>query len=222
MSQPQIDLLPESIRASCQAGVRTGQYIASVAAGILIVIVAATHTQFERQRVSEQLAETKKQANYVLGLEAEAAELQYRLEQATEFIELQKRVAWPMEIGAILATMINRMSSTITLDSIDMNAGARRSGRSPRHRGMDDAGESRMLRGEISGFASSDDEIAEFIAGLQKLKPFDEVSLDFSRGRAVWGMPAREFRMSFRIHFDAEYDVEHLTVMSSEEVRDVQ
>jgi len=208
LRQHPIDLLPESVRARGQARVRAGRYVTAAAVSIVLVILATTHSRLELEHAREALVAAREQADLVLNAEAKAAELGDMIRQVRRHIDQYECIALPLDPSAVLATVINRMPEGMTLDRIDLDAGARRAARTPRSRGAvnDDQTPPRVLIAEISGFAPNDRHIAEFVGRLDETPPLRAVSLDFSRTRVLRGHSAREFRLSFRIDLDATYE----------------
>jgi len=115
-----------------------------------------------------------------------------------------------VEISAVMATVVNALPASVTLEQIDIDAGTRAGGRSPRARTTSEkkaAAPPRILTCEISGFASSDGHIAELVNRLEATPPFRNVNLDFTRTRKVNDLDAREFRLSFKIDLNGRYEV---------------
>ena len=125
----------------------------------------------------------------------------------------------PGPISAVRATVINHLPERVTLDQFDIDAGARAMTHSPRATGVETKEDSppRGLHGEVSGFASSDQQIAELVSRLTDVPLFRDVNLDFSRTRDVNKRDAREFRLSFKIDLDAIYAVTFRHQASEEE-----
>ena len=206
--QHPVDLLPSSIRARSLAGLRTGRYIAACVLGLIIVIAVATASRVRLDRVQHRLEAVRDQANMVMAADEQAAGLRADLGKIHEFIDRYGQIALPLETSRVLATAIRELPASVTLDRIEINAGARRSARSARSRGRDgEEAPPRILTGTLSGFAVSDGEIAALVARLRDIPPFSEVSLDFTRTRVVRGRAAREFGLSFRIDLELAYDV---------------
>jgi hypothetical protein len=213
--QHSIDLMPASIRERSQARLRAGQFIAFAIISLTLTIIAATHSSIALSSAQERLFETSAQAEQVFATEARAAQLRHELEEITGFTRLYERLALPLNVGDVLATVVNALPDSVTLDQVDIDAGPRATGRTARSRsgaggGGGDARETatpRLLTGEISGFAANDQHIAELVARLESTPPFEAVSLDFSRSRRVHDRDAREFRVSFRIDLDTTYRV---------------
>ncbi len=206
--QHPVDLLPGSFRARSLAGLRTGRYVAACLLGLIIVIAVATASRVQLDRVRHRFEAAQDQANMVMAADEQAAGLRAELGAIHAFIDGYHRIALPLETSRVLATTIRELPASVTLDRIELDAGARRSARSARSRsGNDEEAPPRILIGELSGFAASDAEIAALVARLRDIPPFSEVSLDFSRTRVVRDRAAREFSLSFRIDLDAVYDV---------------
>jgi Tfp pilus assembly protein PilN len=208
MSQKPLDLLPESIRRDCQKGVRIRRYIAAVVAATVVVVVTSTHTRVQLSHAQESLAKARITADLVLKTEAQADELRSRLQLAEREIELHDRIAIPFGVSSLLATITNRLPESVSLDRIDFTITASRlQPRTARARKEGTADSSvpqrRLMLGEITGFAASDEDISRLIEALQETLPFGNATLDFSRTRVVRGHQAREFRMSFRFDVDS-------------------
>ncbi len=209
MTQRAIDLLPDSIRARSQAGVVAGRYVVSLLIAVVLLGLAATHSRLMLDLARQRLRVAEEQADIVLSAEAEADQLRRMLDDTRNFIRRYELIAMPFEITRVLATLINAMPETATLDRIDLYAGVTRSGRSARgRRASDTEGPApRSLTGELSGFALTDQDVAEFVNSLIDIRLFRQVSLDFTRSRTVRGKMARGFRISFRTDLDDRFEV---------------
>ncbi len=216
--QHSIDLMPEALRARSQAGLRMGQLLAFGVISMTITIAIATHSRIALSTAQDRLFETAGAAEQLFATEARASELKHELEAIRGFTRFYDRLAFPLRIGDVLNTIVNMMPESITLDQVELDAGARTLGRSTRARGTEkgDQNSPRILTGEISGFAANDQQIAELVTALEQTPPFENVSLDFSRGRRVNDRDAREFRLSFRISLDHTYVVKYRDVATSQ------
>ena len=205
--QHSIDLLPEGIDARSRAGQRMGRFGSASAVVIIMLVVAATHSRWALHRAQVDLFNTSAQATEILSIEAKARTLQRVLTDSEQFIDMYKKVVMPIDASAVLATVIRNLPESATLDQIDLNAAVRPATRSPRSKAdtRNDGPAPRILNGEVSGFAASDQHIAELVSRLSGTPPFKDVSLDFSRTREVRGQSAREFRVSFRIDLETAY-----------------
>ncbi|MHC4653255.1 MAG: PilN domain-containing protein, partial [Planctomycetota bacterium] len=210
MTQRQIDLLPDAIRARSQAGVVAGRYVAAMLIGVVLLGLTATHSRLMLDLARERLRVAEEQANIVLAAEAKAAQLRRSLNETRDYIRRYEKIALPVEVSRVVATIINELPASATIDRVDLQAGARQRNRSTRSRGTvrPDEPLPRVLMGDISGFAATDQDVAEIVANLEGLRLFEQVSLDFSRTRVVRERNAREFRISIRADLDVRYDVE--------------
>lgn len=213
--QHSIDLLPQAIQAQSQAGLRMGRFGAASAVVIVMLVVAATHSRFVLHQAQMDLFNTSAKASNVLEIEAKAAQLRKILADTRQFIDRYGQAAYPLDMSVILASVVHSLPPSVTLDQVDLNAGAGQPTLGTRSKGMPVKGQPgarpgapRVLKGEISGFAASDEHIAELVSRLDSTPPFKGVSLDFTRTREVRGQSAREFRLSFRIDLEATYKVE--------------
>jgi hypothetical protein len=209
VTQHAINLLPDSIRIRSEAGIRTGRSITAVVAAVIVVVLLATHSRFDLEHARHALQRAQTKADHVLTTEATATELTEMLREVHDEIEHYDRIAHPIEVSAVLATVVNQLPPSIALDRIDIDAGARLRSRSTRSRSPDPADQKprRVLNGELSGLAPTDQDIAELVAALDGIDLFRSVSLDFSRTRAVRGRSAREFRLSFHVDLESRYVV---------------
>lgn len=209
MSQPPIDLLPESIRARSQAAVVAGRYIAVLLIASMLLLVPATHSRFQLESARDRMRAAEEQADLVLTAEAKASQLRDELRETRVFIDRYEHLAMPIPMSRLIATITNELPASATLDRIDLNAAGRNARGLVRRRGLRDNSESpqRLLIGELSGFAASDRDVADFVERLDSLGLCRQVSLDFSRTRNIRGRSAREFRVSFRIDLDRAYEV---------------
>ena len=212
MTQRPIDLLPDSIRARSQAGVVAGRYVAALLIGVVLLGLTATHSRLMLDLARDRLRVAEEQADIVLSAEARAARLRRSLNDTRDYIRRYEWIALPLEVSRVIATVINELPASATLDRIDLQAGARQRNRSTRSRGAvrPDDPLPRVLKGELSGFAATDQDVAQIVANLEALGLFGQVSLDFSRTRTVREHNAREFRISFQADLDLRYEVEDL------------
>ncbi len=227
MRQHSVDLLPDSIRLCNQAGMRMGRWLMLMIGTSLLVVALVTHSRIQLQSSHEALVVAESQANQALAVEQRAQDLRSILQAGRDEIEHYQTLAFPLEISTVLSTLINRLPESVSLDRIDFDAGSRCRTRSIRSKGEVDSDETipRVLTGEIAGFAASDLQIAELVAALESTPPFRDVSMDFSRTRAVRSKLAREFRLSFHIDLDVRYTistVSSLRWVTGQEVEDVQ
>jgi hypothetical protein len=208
MTQHAIDLLPDVIRARSQAGIVAGRYVVSMLIAVVLLGLAATHSRLMLDLSRQRLRVAEEQADIVLSAEATATNLRDTLDTINEFIRNYELVAMPIEVSRVVATLVNLLPESATLDRIDIRAGTPKAGRSARGHGRKNSGPApRSLTGELSGFALTDLQVAELVARIEDIGFFDKVSLDFSRSRTVRGLKARGFRISVHADLDIRFDV---------------
>ena len=208
MTQHAIDLLPEVIRARSQAGIVAGRYVVSLLIAVVLLGLAATHSRLMLDLSRQRLRVAEEQADIVLSAEATATNLRNTLDTMSEFIRRYELIAMPVEISRVVATLVNLLPESATLDRIDIRAGRPKTGRSARGHGRKGDGPARRtLTGELSGFALTDLQVAELVARIEDVGFFDNVSLDFSRSRTVRGLKARGFRISVHADLGSRFDV---------------
>lgn len=210
--QHPLDLLPGSIRARSLAGLRTGRLVGASLLAIIVLVVLTTHSRIFLNRARANLETAQGQANVVLAGDAQAKELRSELHRIRQSIARYRRISVPLETSRVLASLINALPPSVTLERISLEVGAhRRAGSSRRNKPANDRGKGRpvgrSLAGTVAGFAATDQEIAELVAAIGAIPPFRDVSLDFSRTRSVRDKSAREFRLSFWIDLDRPYEV---------------
>lgn len=211
MTQHAVDLLPDSIRARSQAGIVAGRYVVSLLVAVVLLGLAATHSRLMLDLARQRLRVAEEQADIVLSAEAKATQLRQMLDATSEFIRRYELIATPIEVSRVVATLVNVLPESATLDQIELKTGPLQSGRSARGRTSNNDGPApRWLTGEISGFAVTDMEVAELVGRINDIGLFDQVSLDFSRSRTVRGNMARGFRISFRADLDVRFEVADL------------
>lgn len=212
MTQHAVDLLPDSIRARSQAGIVAGRYVVSLLVAVVLLGLAATHSRLMLDLARQRLRVAEEQADIVLSAEAKATQLRQMLDATSEFIRRYELIATPIEVSRVVATLVNVLPESATLDRIDLKTGPLQSGRSARGHSASkkDGPVPRWLTGEISGFAVTDMEVAELVGRINDIGLFDQVSLDFSRSRTVRGHMARGFRISFRADLDVRFEVADL------------
>jgi Tfp pilus assembly protein PilN len=208
MKQRPIDLLPQGIRARTQAGVVAGWYVAAILIGVVLTGLMVTHSRLVRDLARQRLRGAQQQADLALSTEAKAEQLRLHLEETRKFIDSYDVIALPLDHSRIVATIVNALPRSATLERITLESSARRAAAPPRLKGAkSEPAPGRVLIGELSGFAASNGDLLAIVKALQAVKVFEQVNLDYSRTRLVRDHVAREFRISLRADLDARYHV---------------
>jgi Tfp pilus assembly protein PilN len=224
MKQRPIDLLPQGIRARTQAGIVTGRYAAAVLIGVVLTGLLATHSRLVRDLARQRLRWAQQQADLALAEEAKAETLRFKLEETQKFIDGYDVIALPLDLSRIVATLANVLPRSATLERISLDVTSRRGAAAPRNKGAKaEPPPGRVLVGEISGFAASDNDLVAIVKALEDVALFEQVNLDYSRTRLVRAHVAREFRISLRAPLDVRYEVvEPLAAAAAVEEADVE
>jgi Tfp pilus assembly protein PilN len=206
MSQPPIDLMPEWIRTRGQAHVVIVRYAASLVAALFMLFLPATHSRLLLRSAERDRVDARECEWLVRQAEQRGAELAAQLEARRARKDRYQQVALPLEISRVLATVVNEMPGSAALDRVDVRVSSRQPPRGGRRR-PGGPGTGRRLLGELSGYARTDREIADFVASLEGLSLCEHVALDFTRSRTVADQPAREFRISFSVDLERKFEV---------------
>ncbi|MCL4209671.1 MAG: PilN domain-containing protein [Phycisphaeraceae bacterium] len=204
MRQHEIDLLPEVMRIKTQARASASRNVTMATLTVTALVLLSTHAKMVRGAAESELRLLRHEVKVLEQNEREADRLQSELERLRRLEDRQRRVETPLPISRIIAELVGAMPDSMTIDRLDVNAEQVRRQRSTPSKGGTDPGP-RVLVAEVAGFARDDLDITRFVSNLDGREPFADVSLDYSRQRQVHGVPAREFRLSFTIDFDAAW-----------------
>lgn len=205
--QPLIDLMPGSIRRQCELGVRTGRIVGAIAVGVLIVVVLTTQARWQLDRERQRHAAAVEQAATVHEAQQRSSMLSKELTEIRSYMDVYERVALPLNLSAVIATIVNELPPGVTIETLDMEAGERRVPRAARAVAGESNRSPRLLVVEISGIAPGNEDISLLTMRLRNHASFEEVRLDSNQTRVVRDVIAREFRLSFRVDLDRPYDV---------------
>jgi hypothetical protein len=209
MRHRSINLLSESVRAHAQARLRQARHLLFTGIAVVVLTLLSVHSRLLAHNSGRRLAIAEQRAAHALNLERRAVELDAMLVEARAFVERYHKVALPLRMTDVLASVCNRLPESVSLEQLHMDAGRNKPVRTPRQGTavVPDEVPPRILRGELSGFAASDANVAEVVDRLTALAPLESVTLDFSRTRQLRGLAVREFRLSFRINLEASYEI---------------
>lgn len=221
MRQHPIDLLPEALRARAEARTVASRNITLGVIALVALVIVSTHARVQRLDAEDQFRDAEAHAQKVEAHELRVNELLGQLEEVNDYIILYRNTETPISVAGLIASVVDRLPETVTLDRIDLQMGTKRQVRSTKRvagaRSTDTEPVERVMLAELAGFAVSDNDIAEFVAKLQRSAPFDQVSLDFSRQRLVNEQSAREFRLSFTVDLSRRYIDQRLVNAASGE-----
>ncbi len=209
-TQHQIDLLPESMRARTQARAQVSRNIGIAMVGLIAVAACITHARLLRDAAEGRLETLSAEAAVVAEVDRQRDGMQEALEKYDALAARYRLIESPIPLSRLLATIAEVMPQSVSLDEIILDADQTKRLRPTRGaaaRREPDQKPPRILVGELSGFAESDLDIAEFVANLANRPPLSNVSWDFSKQTEVRGHSARQFRLSFVVDMEVEYEV---------------
>ena len=166
------------------------------------VAAVATHSRLSMNAAVEKLVVAQSRANSALELEVDATSLELKKAKLEAFVDRYNKEKVVFSMGDIVATISNMLPETMTLEDFALDVVKTEEGSA--------------ISGRIAGFATSDEIIASLVTGLQSHKPFSSVRMDYSKSRSVHNMRAREFRVSFLIDLNNNWDVSRMVVVGGD------
>jgi len=200
MSGPMIDLMPASIRQRTQAGARTRRFAAACAVIALCAGGAASWASLRLDGIEVQLSQAQTLASRALELEQQATQCNVTASTIELAVAEYHEVSFPVSVSSLVAALAETLPDGVTLESLTLSLDERQSQSS-------DAARTRVLRGGLSGFAASDEDVALLSRRLTGRAPFTSVRLEYSRSRVVHDHQARGFAVSFEIDLQKTYVV---------------
>ena len=197
-----MNLLPEKYVERSKNKARSGRVAIAIIITLCAVAAVATHSRLSMNSAVEHLVIAQSRANSALELEVAASSLESQKANIESFIERYNKENIVFAMGDIVATIANLLPGAITLEDLSLDIVETESGSG--------------ISGRLAGFASSDEIIAELVTLLQSHAPFGSVSMDFSKSKTVRGRRAREFRVSFLIDLENDWDVSRMVVIGGE------
>ncbi len=197
-----MNLLPEKYVERSKNKARSGRVAIAIIITLCAVAAVATHSRLSMNSAVEHLVIAQSRANSALELEVDASSLESQKANIESFIERYNKENIVFAMGDIVATIANLLPGAITLEDLSLDIVETESGSG--------------ISGRLAGFASSDEIIAELVTLLQSHAPFGSVSMDFSKSKTVRGRRAREFRVSFLIDLENDWDVSRMVVIGGE------
>lgn len=193
-----MNLLPDSYVERSKNKARSSRVAVSIIGTLCVIAFFATHSRLAMNAAVENLLTTQTRANSALELEVDASSLELKKAKLESFVKRYKKEAIVFPMGDLLATVTNMIPDEMTLEEFSLDIVKTEIGNG--------------ISGRLSGFAVSDECIADFVTSLQIEEPFHEVSMDFSRSREIRSQRARGFRISFYIDLDKTWDLSNAVI----------
>jgi hypothetical protein len=197
-----MNLLPEQYVERSKNKARSNRVAVAIIVTLCVVAAIATHSRLAMNSAVEHLVVAQSRANSALELETDATSLEIKKEQLESFIDRYEQEKIIFAMGDIVATITNMLPESLTLEDFSLD--------------MVETENGNGISGRLSGFAVTDETIAFLVTTLQEQDPFDSVSMDYSKSRLIRGMRAREFRISFLIDLESNWDVSRMVVTGGE------
>lgn len=221
MRQHQVNLLPAAAQARAAKGAALGRYVVMGLIAAAVITAVCAHAKYRLSEARTRHETARGEADLVLQAERKQQELEKELSDVEKRVHRYELVAHPLDVSRIAATIVNLLPESVSLDRLDIEAGARRSVQTARSPQPDSKSKQprppRVLTGELSGFAATDADVTELVTVLSKRAPLSEVQMESCRNRDIRGQSAREFRISFRVDLEARYRIASDTVAQNEE-----
>ncbi len=198
-----MNLLPEQYVERSKNKARSSRVAIAIIITLCAVATVATHSRLAMNSAVEHLVIAQSRANSALELEVDATSLELRKAKLESFINRYNNEKITFAMGDLVATVTNLLPTSMTIEDFSLD--------------IVQAEEGKHISGRLAGFASSDESIASLVSSLHKKEPFGEVSMDFSKSRTVRGMRAREFRVSFLINLENDWELSQMVVVGGEE-----
>jgi hypothetical protein len=198
-----MNLLPEQYVERSKNKARSSRVAIAIIVTLCAVATVATHSRLAMNSSVEHLVIAQSRANSALELEVDATSLELRKANLESFINRYNNEKITFAMGDLVATITNLLPTSMTIEDLSLD--------------IVQTEEGKRISGRLAGFASSDESIASLVSSLHEKEPFGEVSMDFSKSRTVRGKRAREFRVSFLINLENEWDLSRMVVVGDEE-----
>ena len=198
-----MNLLPEQYVEQSKNKARSNRVSIAIIMTLCAVAAVATHSRFLMNSSVEHLVISQSRANSALELEVDATSLELKKARLETFIDRYNNEKTVFAMGDIVATITNMLPDSFTLEDISLDVVQTEKGKA--------------ISGRLAGFAATDETIASLVSALQSQDPFGFVSMDYSKSRTIRGQRAREFRVSFLIDLESDWEVSRLVVVGGVE-----
>jgi len=198
-----MNLLPDQFIERSKNKARSNRVAVAIIITLCAVAAVATHSRLSMNAAVEHLIVMQTRANSALELEIDASSLELKKARLESFIDRYDKEKITFAMGDIVSTITNMLPESMTLEDISLDIVQTEDGKG--------------ISGRLAGFAATDEMIASLVSTLQTQAPFGSVSMDYSKSRTVRGMRAREFRVSFLIDLESQWEVSRLIVVGGEE-----
>jgi len=203
-----IDLLPQACRERLRRRSIVRLWVGLYAGSALLLTVGTLAFRLSCRPSSTEMRLLDAQAELSAKHQEEARRVRARLESLQKLIARHERIAWPVHMSDIVAVVGGVAPQGVSLTSLGITP--RQSAN--RNASSDGQGQQRsdskpgdVLLVEIRGVASSDAQIASFVAGLEAHPLFARVALDYARREQRKDSRTREFGITCTVDARGRY-----------------
>ncbi len=195
---PIVDLTPESCRRRLGRRSQIQWWVTAYVVTLALAAVVSATLSLSQQREQSRVDSLLRQVQLDEDQQRRADELLAEIDGYERTLNRHRRLAWPFQIGDVVATIGATAPAEITLTTLAIKPRAR-SNRARTKEQANAQAEYEALYVELAGIAPDDRDIAEFVARLQRLDIFTTVVMDYARKTRLGVGEAREFGVTCEI-----------------------
>ncbi len=201
-----IDLMPEASRARLGQRSRSRRWIALYAGTAAFFVVAGVGLNVARRAKLPAVGELRAQVNFDAEQRAKAAKIRSQQKNIEALLNRQDLLAFPVQQSEVIAVIGEMTPRTMALTSLSSSPRRDRGlARVRAAEGENPVPEFSKLLIEVEGLAKNDQDVANFVQGLEDHPLFGQIALDYTRRTEVAGVTVREFGVTSEIDLTARY-----------------
>jgi len=208
-----INLMPAACKERFDKRNRLRVWITVYLGSIAIIGVATVGLRTTFRPSHEELAMLDARATLTATQNAQVARLTKEVTRVRALIDRHKRLAWPIAISDTIAIVGHSTPSGVSIKTLAVTPrkDANNASKPAANSQAADSKPGSILLLEVRGVASSDAQIAQFVAGLESSPLFEGVTLDYARRAQASGADTRGFGITCRIDATRTYRFDHLS-----------
>lgn len=204
MSRRTMDLRPETVRRRVDEHRERGLLVRCSIVGGLVLVAAWTSGAWRLETAKAHQRDAESHAATVLSVERELAEVERSVTRLGSELTAWRSVTVPFGPTSIVDGILAGLPGSVTLDrlSFDADSLVTPSGRSLTAR-SDRAAVARRVKGELEGFAATDEDVVSLVTSLRSVPFFMQVTVERTWHLDLDGDSARAFRLGFEVDLEA-------------------
>lgn len=195
---PLVDLTPESCRRRLGRRNQIQWWVTAYVVTLAFAAAVSAMMSLSQQGAQRRVDTLLRQVQLDEDQQRRADELLAEISGYEHTLDRHRRLAWPVEIGDLIATIGVTAPAEITLTNLAVKPRTR-SNRARTKEQANAQSEYESLYVELAGIAPDDRDIAEFVGRLQRLEIFSAVVMDYARKTKIGAGEAREFGVTCEI-----------------------